>query len=78
MESLQKHIKVDVYGDCGSLKCDPRTPEDCYQMLNQSYKFYLSLENSVCLVGFIYTDFGSSLSPRTTSRRNSSSSSPTT
>ena len=51
VQSLQEHIKVDVYGDCGSLKCDPGTPEECYQMINQSYKFYLSLENSVCQVG---------------------------
>ena len=51
VESLKKHLKVDVFGGCGTLKCDPRTPEECYQRLNLSYKFYLSLENSVCQVG---------------------------
>ena len=51
VQSLQEHINVDVYGDCGSLECDPGTPEECYQMINQSYKFYLSLENSVCQRG---------------------------
>ena len=53
--SLQQHIEVDVFGDCGSLKCDPATPEECYQMVNRSYKFYLSLENSVCQVGEVMT-----------------------
>ena len=53
LQSLQKHIKVDVFGGCGTLKCDPRTPEECHQMLNRSYKFYLSLENSVCQVGWL-------------------------
>ena len=33
--------------DC--LTASPRTQEDaCYQMLNNTYKFYLALENSVC------------------------------
>ena len=40
------HVKVDVYGSCGPLRCNKN--EDCYQMMNQTYKFYLSLENSVC------------------------------
>ena len=51
--SLREHINVDVYGGCGSLKCNPGTPEECYQMLNRSYKFYLSLENSVCQVDLV-------------------------
>ena len=48
VRALLPHIRVDVYGSCGKLKCDPATPEKCYEMVNQTYKFYLSLENSVC------------------------------
>ena len=67
VQSLLKHIQVDVYGACGSLKCDPHTPEECYQMLSQRYKFYLSLENSVCLVDLlILRSLCSPLCPRTT------------
>jgi len=48
VKSLGEHIKVDVFGTCGNLKCDRSIATDCYQRLNQTYKFYLSLENSVC------------------------------
>lgn len=44
---LQKHISVDIYGSCGSLRC-PRTKE-CYQLLDTKYKFYLAFENSNCV-----------------------------
>ena len=52
-------MPVDVYGKCGTLKCgtewynndrDHVSDQDCMQMLNQTYKFYLALENSVCKV----------------------------
>ncbi|XP_063585989.1 alpha-(1,3)-fucosyltransferase C-like [Penaeus indicus] len=46
VQALQKWIKVDVYGRCGPLKC-PRSAE-CTEMLNATYKFYLSFENSLC------------------------------
>ena len=48
VKSLSEHVKVDVFGNCGNLKCDRSIEKDCYQRLNQTYKFYLSLENSVC------------------------------
>lgn len=44
---LQKHISVDIYGSCGSLRC-PRTKE-CYRLLDTTYKFYLAFENSNCV-----------------------------
>nr|CAD7454069.1 unnamed protein product [Timema tahoe] len=48
VRELSKYIPVDIYGDCGNLVC-PRSKEDeCYQMLNTSYKFYLAFENSLC------------------------------
>ena len=46
-------IQVDVYGGCGKLKCGRDRQEECYKMVNRSYKFYLSLENSVCRVGWV-------------------------
>ena len=48
VKSLMQHVKVDVFGSCGNKTCDK--DQDCYQMMNQTYKFYLSLENSVCQV----------------------------
>ncbi|CAG0896295.1 unnamed protein product [Darwinula stevensoni] len=47
-KELAKHIEVDIYGGCGSLKC-PRSDEKCFQMLSTDYKFYLSFENSNCI-----------------------------
>ncbi|OQV18908.1 putative Alpha-(1,3)-fucosyltransferase C [Hypsibius exemplaris] len=48
VRELQKHLPVDIYGDCGPLKCPNATYGDCGKMLNQNYKFYLSFESSVC------------------------------
>lgn len=45
---LAKHVQVDVYGDCGSLSCDRDNASNCYNVLEQDYKFYLSFENSFC------------------------------
>ncbi|KAG0723819.1 Alpha-(1,3)-fucosyltransferase C [Chionoecetes opilio] len=46
--SLKKRLSVDVYGYCGPLKCDKKNTGDCYNMLNKTYKFYFSFENSLC------------------------------
>jgi alpha-1,3-fucosyltransferase len=48
VKELQKYIDVDVYGDCGTMKCPRKREEDCRQMAANKYKFYLSLENSIC------------------------------
>ena len=48
---LAKHIPVDIYGDCGNLTCSSRSKyhdPGCYGMLNSTYLFYLSFENSLC------------------------------
>ena len=53
VKELKRHIKVDVYGSCGHLKCyrNPAvgdSPPECYSQLEQRYKFYLAFENSIC------------------------------
>lgn len=44
--NLAKHVKMDIYGKCGTLKCPD--DEDCYDYVAKNYKFYLSFENSHC------------------------------
>ncbi|KAK5646397.1 hypothetical protein RI129_004861 [Pyrocoelia pectoralis] len=51
---IQKFLPVDIYGSCGPLKCEKlkgdtklSSPE-CYDMIEENYKFYLSFENSIC------------------------------
>ncbi len=46
VRELRKYIPVDIYGECGELKCEKRPR--CMEMLRQQYKFYFSLENSNC------------------------------
>ena len=51
VKELKKYIDVDVYGDCGELKCKKSLFwqfSECYQMIESKYKFYLSFENSIC------------------------------
>ena len=53
VSELSKYIDVDVYGQCGNYSCrrdelnwisNPR----CYEQIAQTYRFYLSFENSNC------------------------------
>lgn len=46
VQELAKHIKVDIYGKCGSLKCEKQLGRDCDRLVYENYKFYLSFENS--------------------------------
>lgn len=46
---LQKYIDVDVYGRCGLKKCSRNEKDKCDKMLNSTYKFYFSFENSLCI-----------------------------
>ena len=47
-KQMQKFLSVDIYGKCGTLKCEKKREHDCQEMLEQKYKFYLSFENSLC------------------------------
>lgn len=44
VKELRKYMSVDVYGKCGPLKCPHNG--DCTHLMNQTYQFYLSFENS--------------------------------
>ncbi|XP_063915585.1 alpha-(1,3)-fucosyltransferase 7-like [Zophobas morio] len=46
VKELKKHIAVDVYGGCGTLKCPGHFKTDCPAI--DSYLFYLAFENSNC------------------------------
>lgn len=46
VDQLRRFIPVDVYGQCGYLRCDRSS--GCLRMLERKYKFYLSFENSLC------------------------------
>ena len=46
--ALQKHIQVDIYGKCGTLKCGREDENACWRRVNADYFFYLSFENSIC------------------------------
>ena len=53
---LSRHIGVDIYGQCGPFECGTNNlstwkVDNCDQLLfhnNNSYKFYLGFENSLC------------------------------
>ncbi|CAG0922169.1 unnamed protein product [Notodromas monacha] len=47
-QELSKYIQVDIFGDCGQLKCPKDKSSQCLEMLRKNYKFYLSFENSNC------------------------------
>lgn len=46
IKELEKYLKVDVYGKCGTLKCEGHFQKDCPAISN--YHFYLAFENSNC------------------------------
>ena len=51
VRELQKYIDIDIYGNCGTLKCGNKRDRqvECYDMIQKNYKFYLSFENSECI-----------------------------
>lgn len=44
VRELQHYLSVDIYGKCGKLQCST----NCSSLLEEEYKFYLSLENANC------------------------------
>ncbi|KAL4234179.1 hypothetical protein ACF0H5_005832 [Mactra antiquata] len=50
VKELQKYIDVDVLGTCGrEWHCGKAwIHDDCFAILNKSYKFYLAFENALC------------------------------
>ena len=45
---LGKSIRVDIYGACGKKRCSKSDQNNCFEMVNRDYKFYLAFENSNC------------------------------
>ena len=48
---LSDIVPVDIFGICGDLQCgqtEHHNTEECDNMLEKEYKFYLSFENSLC------------------------------
>ena len=55
VRELNRYISVDSYGNCGKIvegcvksASSGDSPEECYEMIESKYKFYLSFENSLC------------------------------
>lgn len=57
VNELRRHAPIDVYGECGDLKCGKplyahgryrADQEPCLQMAGQAYLFYLAFENALC------------------------------
>ena len=48
VQQLRQYIPVDVYGECGTLGCPRDDQPKCDKSLSDTYKFYLSFENSNC------------------------------
>ncbi|XP_075973118.1 alpha-(1,3)-fucosyltransferase C-like [Anticarsia gemmatalis] len=46
-EELNRYnLAIDVYGNCGSLKCSKKEQNKCYKIIKEKYYFYLSFENA--------------------------------
>ena len=45
---LSNYIQLDIYGECGKLKCPKSEPTQCQNLLKSEYKFFLAFENSNC------------------------------
>ncbi|XP_041472067.1 glycoprotein 3-alpha-L-fucosyltransferase A-like [Lytechinus variegatus] len=46
VKTLANHVRVDMYGPCGTLACG-RYSDDCWNKI-KAHKFYLAVENSEC------------------------------
>ena len=47
IRKLRNYIPIDIYGNCGKTKYHVASKR-VFQLLNNTYKFYLSFENSLC------------------------------
>ena len=48
VKELRHYISVDTYGACGNLTCPRSQTNKCLNQMEQTYKFYLAFENSMC------------------------------
>ncbi len=45
---LNKHVNVDVYGECGKPCPGNKNESKCFAFLEENYKFFLVLERKIC------------------------------
>ncbi|KAK0096985.1 hypothetical protein PV326_003671 [Microctonus aethiopoides] len=48
VDILRKYFEVDIYGACGEYKCNRKNKQECYEIVEKDYFFYLSFENTLC------------------------------
>ncbi|CAH8552868.1 unnamed protein product [Schistosoma turkestanicum] len=48
VKELSRYLEVDIYGACGTMNCPRKSEAECFALLENQYKFYLSFENSLC------------------------------
>lgn len=46
IQLMKYDLKVDVYGECGPMKCPRNKEDECNKIIEKDYYFYLSFENS--------------------------------
>ncbi|XP_046330902.2 glycoprotein 3-alpha-L-fucosyltransferase A-like [Haliotis rufescens] len=45
---LNKYVRVDIFGECGSKTCARLNDSSCLETIGTEYKFYLAFENAFC------------------------------
>jgi len=48
LDGMYVYMQVDIFGACGKSRCSKYHRQQCRQILERDYKFYLSFENSNC------------------------------
>ena len=48
VKQLMEYVPVDIYGQCGNLKCPKTNWYKCMRDISRKYKFYLAFENTLC------------------------------
>ncbi|XP_060084956.1 glycoprotein 3-alpha-L-fucosyltransferase A-like [Ylistrum balloti] len=49
MKSLKSSTDIHVYGGCGHYRCARSNENNCMELLQKHYRYYLAFENSLCV-----------------------------